>query len=320
MAVLQDRANGRHECAHSQMQGLESRRLSPGLALPQVACFMLIRGRMLTELRAGLCLISAAIAVLLPGPASAIQRATPQSIRVTSGASHTHSTGRSWGRYFAFSSPVDLTDEGSTASQVYVFSVVDYACQFGRPELQLPWEDPVDCQARGKLPYLVKATSGTPADAISNPSVNSAGTIVAFEAYGSFENKCSGPAASRKQIFIKDITSGKTTAVTCFADGDSSAPSLNDVGGSLVFVSTTGLYGGPVGVPQVYVYQYFSPEPRPDIGRIVPISHGAMAFGTAPSSAPMLNKLGTHVAFESRANLLGDGTDTGFWNIFWFDR
>jgi Tol biopolymer transport system component len=166
----------------------------------------------------------------------------------------------------------------------------------------------------------VKATSGTPADNISNPSVNSAGTIVAFEAFGSFENRCSGPAASRRQIFIKDITSGKTTAVTCFADGDSSAPSLNDAGGSLVFVSTTGLYGGPVGVPQVYVYQYFSPEPRPDIGQIIPISHGAIAFGTAPSGAPMLNKLGTHVAFESRANLLGDGADTGRWNIFWFDR
>ena len=34
----------------------------------------------------------------------------------------------------------------------------------------------------------------------------------------------------------------------------------------------------------------------------------------------MLNKLGTHVVFESRANLLGDGSDSGVWNIFWFDR
>ena len=89
---------------------------------------------MLTELRGGLCLISAALGLLLPGPALAVQESTPQSIRVTSGAVHHHSTGRSWGRFFAYSSPVDLTGGGFGGNQIYVFSIVDYACQLGRPD------------------------------------------------------------------------------------------------------------------------------------------------------------------------------------------
>ena len=280
---------------------------------------MLSRGRMLTELRAGVCLISLSLALLLPGPVRAIQRAAPQSIRATSGAPHQHSTGRSWGRYFAFSSPVDLTGEGSTASQAYVFSIVDYACQLGRPDLQIDSEDPVTCPTPPK-PYLVKATSGSSADNISNPSVNNTGTIVAFEAYGSFEGKCAGAAASRRQIFVRDIVAGKTTAVTCEPGGDSYGPSLNDAGGALVFTSVAGLLGAPVGIPQVYVYQYSSPEAKPGVGLITPISSGPYALGTAASGSPMLNMLGTHVVFESRADLLGNGADTGRWNIFWFDR
>ncbi len=297
----------------------ESRAISAQIPHYQVACFVLSRGRMLTELRAGLCLLSLSLALLLPGPAAAIQRAAPQSIRVTSGAMHQHSTGRSWGRYFAFSSPVDLTGEGSIASQAYVFSIVDYACQIGRPDLQLDSEDPVTCPTPAK-PYLVKATNGAPADNISNPSVNSTGTIVAFEAFGSYEGKCGGAAAGKRQIFVRDIVANKTTAVTCEPNGDSYGPSLNDAGGSLVFTSTSGLLGAPVGIPQVYVYQYASPEPKPGVGLITPISHGPYALGTAPSGAPMLNKLGDRVVFESRSDLLGTGADTGRWNIFVFDR
>jgi hypothetical protein len=302
-----------------ERQATEKKELLPEIPQSQVACFLLTRGRMLTELRAGLCLISLSLALSLPGPAAAIQRATPQSIRVTSGATHQHSTGRSWGRYFAFSSPVDLTSEGSTASQVYVFSVVDYACKFGRPELQIPSEEPVVCPTPAR-PYLVKATSASPAGNVANPSVNNTGTIVAFEAFGSFEGRCGGAAASRKQIFVKDLTTNKTTPVTCNPDGDSTGASLNDAGGAVVFTSTSSFLGSPAGIPQVYVYQYSSPEPRPGVGQITPISFGPYALGMAASGSPMLNKLGTHVVFESRADLLGTGADTGHWNIFWFDR
>src|SRR5262249_5360624 len=221
------------------MQDAESRRESPQLRWPYVACFLLNRGRMLTELRAGLCLVSTAFGLLLSGPAGAVQESTPQSIRVTSGATHHHSTGRSWGRYFAYSSPVDLTGGGFAGNQVYVLSIVDYACQKGRPDLER--EGPLDCPKPAK-PYLVRATDANPQDGVDTPTVAGAGKVVAFEAFGSFEGKCGGtPGASQhRQVFIRDLNFDppKTTAVTCDPSGDSYAPSLNDGGGTLAFVST----------------------------------------------------------------------------------
>ncbi|MGH7894891.1 MAG: hypothetical protein ACREQL_09490 [Candidatus Binatia bacterium] len=286
-----------------------------------VAWFLLEAGGMRKSLTTGFCWASTSLVVLLSAPAMGIQRATPQSIRVTSGATHHHSTGRSWGRFFAFASPIDQTGSGRTgSSQAYVFSVVDYACQKGRPELQLPSEEPVTCPNPPK-PYILRATDGSVADQIDNPSVNNTGTIVAFEALGSFQAQCASRpgAANRRQVFIKNLATGAVTAVTCEPDGDSYAPSLNDAGGALTFVSTARLTGSTSGTPQVYVYQYQSPDPL-KVGQLTAISYGAFALGAAPSGAPMLNKLGTHVVFESRADLLGTGADSGVWNIFWFDR
>src|SRR5262249_39931220 len=36
--------------------------------------------------------------------------------------------------------------------------------------------------------------------------------------------------------------------------------------------------------------------------------------------SPMVNRDGLHITFESRSDLLGDGHDTGIWQIFLFDR
>ncbi len=296
-------------------------RIHAGFFAISVAHFVLVRAPMLSELRAGLVVaLVAASTLVLPGQASAIQRATPQAIRVTSGASHQHSTGRSWGRYLAYASPIDLTGGGATGSQAYIFGLEQYTCQFGRPELQLPTEEPLLCPSPPQ-PYLVRATNGTAADNISNPSVSSSGAIVAFEAFGSYRGKCSGVpgAASRRQVFIENLATKETVAITCNPDGDSYYPSLNDAGGAVVFLSTSRFTGAPGGLPQVYIYQYTNPDPR-RVGQITPVTYGRFAVGAAPSGAPMLNKLGTHVVFESRANLLGDGSDSGRWNIFWFDR
>jgi hypothetical protein len=277
---------------------------------------------MLTELRGGLCLISAALGLLLPGPALAVQESTPQSIRVTSGAVHHHSTGRSWGRFFAYSSPVDLTGGGFGGNQIYVFSIVDYACQLGRKELERS-NDPLNCPDPAQ-PYLVLATDANPQDGVDNPSVDSSGTVVAFEALGSFEGKCQGGAANRKQVFIRDLSFNppKTTPVTCNPDGDSYAPSLNDGGGVVAFVSTANLTGGGSGIPQVFVYQYKVADPTDIrlVGTLQGISTTPVAAGTGPSGAPMLNADGQRVAFESRSDLLGDGHDTGVWQIYLFDR
>ena len=259
---------------------------------------------------------------MLPGPAVAVQESTPQSIRVTSGAVHHHSTGRSWGRFFAYSSPVDLTGGGFGGNQIYVFSIVDYACQFGRPDLERS-NDPLNCPKPAR-PYLVRATDANPQDGVDNPSVDSSGTVIAFEALGSFEGKCGGGAAHRKQVFVRDLSFNppKTTAVTCNPDGDSYAPSLNDGGGAVAFVSTANLTGGGTGIPQVFVYQYKVADPTDVrlVGTLQGISTTPIAAGTGPSDAPMLNADGQRVVFESRSDLLGDGHDTGVWQIYLFDR
>ena len=243
----------------------------------------------------------------------------PQSIRLTSGASHQHSTGRSWGRYFAFSSPVDLTGDGVTGSQAYVFSAVDYMCAEGRPELQSPFDDPVTCPTTPK-PYLIRATSGSANAAISNPSVNATGRLVAFEAFGSLSPTCAAKpgAAGRKQVFIKNLGTGELKAVTCEPDGDSYQPSMN-AGGAVTFLSTARLTGSTTGIPQVYVYQYEGTDPS-KVAVLTGVTSGQFALGVAPSGAPMLNRNGTHVVFESRADLLNDGADTGVWDIYAFDR
>ena len=52
-------------------------------------------------------------AVAIVNPSWALHKETPQGTRLTSGADHTHSTGRSWGSYYAYVSPVDLTGGGA---------------------------------------------------------------------------------------------------------------------------------------------------------------------------------------------------------------
>ncbi len=251
-------------------------------------------------------------------PAYALHKETPQAVRLTSGDSHDHPATRSWGAYFAFVSDVDLTGEGSTGRQVYVFSLLDYACQKGRPELRPPTETesggytlpPCPNPAR---PYLVKATSADPADNVDNPSVTADGTLVAFDAWGFFNNSFGGDAASRRQVFVKNMTTGKIIPVTGNPDGDSTRPSLNSKGvtvggGSLAFQSTAALLGGSPGISQVFMYSV-------PTGQLWQISNGL-----GPSINPMMNRLGTHVAFQSTADLRGTGQDTGIWQIFWYDR
>jgi hypothetical protein len=265
---------------------------------------------MLTGLRCGLRWQSASLVPLLLAlaePASAIQRGTPQSIRVTSGASHHHPATRSWGRYFAYISPVDLTGGGFAGNQVYVLSLFDYMCQFGHPELQQADENPQPCP-NPPNPYLVRATDGNITDLIDDPSVNSAGNVVAFSALGSFHGFFGGDAGKHRQVFVKNLVTGQVIPVTGNPDGDSYLPSLNDAGGSVTFVSTANLQGHGSGIAQVFVYHV----PDRTLTQV--------SIGQAPSGAPMLNMLGDHVVFESRGDLLNTGADTGIWNIFWFDR
>ena len=51
-------------------------------------------------------------AVAIVNPSWALHKETPQGTRLTSGADHAHSTGRSWGSYYAYASSVDRIQEG----------------------------------------------------------------------------------------------------------------------------------------------------------------------------------------------------------------
>ncbi len=266
-------------------------------------------------------ILSAACLVAVLGTtqyADALNKEAPQAIRVTSGASHTHPSTRSWGWYLAFVSNVDLTGEGSSGSQVYVFDLLNYSCQFGRPDLRPAAQIPLfpACPTT-PTPFLVRATAGAPGDQISNPSVNSTGDVVAFDAFGTYNNTFGGAAGNRRQIFMRNLKTGVIHPVTGNPDGDSTLPSLNDTGGTLTFQSTANLLGTPTGISQVYLYTV--PQ------SVAPGGTGTGALlvvtrGMGHSTRPMLNKLGTHVAFQSTANLRGNQADTGISQIFLYDR
>jgi hypothetical protein len=211
--------------------------------------------------------------------AQARRRGDAQGTRLTSGADHSHSPGRSWGTYFAFASPVDLTGEGSIGRQVYVFSQLDYACQQGRPELRPPTEiessgRPLPPCPNPKRPFLVKATSALPADEVDNPSVNVDGNVVAFEAYGRFNNTFGGTTGERRQIFVANLATGEVP-ITGDSPGDSVKPSLNEKDGD-------GLESTARCSAASRIRRFAVLDP---VGAAWQITHG-------PVQQPMLNRIG----------------------------
>ena len=139
---------------------------------------------------------------------------------------------------------------------------------------------------------------------------------IAFDALGAFNGNIGG-AATRRQIFMKNIGTGEIRQVTFASDGDSVRPSIAERGGIIVFESTAALDGfpNPAGVKQVYIYQRGT-------GIIRRISKGFPPINTIAVGAsrnPHPTETASGVVFESTADLLGDGHDTGIWQI-WFAR
>jgi hypothetical protein len=188
-------------------------------------------------------------AVAIVNPSWALHKETPQGTRLTSGADHTHSAGRSWGSYYAYVSPVDLTGGGAVGRQAYVFSLLDYACQQGRPELRPVTETrsaagrPLPACPNPKRPFLVRATNAQPTDEVDNASVSVDGNIVAFEAYGRFNNSFGGGGRASADL-RRERGHGQVIPVTGDSRGDSTKPSLNEKGTVLTFESTAPLLGG----------------------------------------------------------------------------
>ncbi len=255
------------------------------------------------RLRALLALLASA---LCAGPALALHRDSPGVIRFTGGTEHVHPSTRAWGGYFAFSSDADLLGNGSTGRQIYLFNLLFYDCTkdtIHNDEQRRLCPDPVP-------PYLVQVTNG-PGDP-DNPTV---GTLtdqngvenvrVGFDALGVFSG-APGAQASRRQIYIKDVTTGEVVQVTQGTDGDSTHPSFNVTGGTVVFQSTARLLGvpTPLGVSQIFWYQR---------GPNVLLQ---LTAGLGHSTRPITNKNGSLVAFQSTARLISDNANTGTSQIF----
>ncbi len=235
---------------------------------------------------------------LLPVGAGALHKPTPAAARVTHGAPLAHPSTRSWGYVLAFASTEDLANTGSTARQIFVFRLFDYDCQIGPHTGEL-----APCPAVPS-PYVVQATTGPGQP--DNPSAERQGGVVAFDADGAYAGG-SGPGVGRRQIFVRNLITNELIRVTDAADGDSVLPSLDERGRNVVFESTAALRPGSSGVSQIFVYSLRSNTLT------------RLTSGLGPSHAPMLTKLGRIAAFESTADVLGDGHDTGISQIFWAD-
>ncbi len=256
------------------------------------------------------------LGLMVAAPAWALHRETPGAVQISSGVSHTHPSGRSWGNFFTFASSQDLAGTGNTTPQIFVFNLAYYDCAQGTTEGTTP------CPAPG-TPYIRQVTSGPGAPA--NPTIGDIASgnqdqWIAFDALGSFDfggalAPLSGAAATKRQIFMRNLRTNEVRRVTASADGDSVRPSANVLAGVVVFESTASLLGGlqnPAGVSQVYVY-----ERAGGIIRRLSVAAGGQAAG--PSTRPVANQDGKRIAFESTADLLGNGANTGVSQIYYVD-
>jgi hypothetical protein len=262
--------------------------------------------------------LAAIVIVVVATAAHALHQESPGALRLTSGPAHQASGGRAWGNWVAFESTQDLAGVGATrvpGPQIFVFNLDYYDCAQGTTFPATP------CPPFG-TPYLVQATNGVGGP--SNPSVSKppSGSTdefdvwIAFDALGTYGGNVGG-AATRRQVFLKHLSTNEIVQVTTAADGDSVHPSLSSTAGVVVFESTAMLAGfpNPSGASQVYLY-----ERGTNVVRQLSLTPGpAPVAGQGPSTNPMPNEGGGGVAFESSADLLGTGADTGVSQIFWVD-
>jgi slime mold repeat-containing protein len=258
-------------------------------------------------------LIGMVLSVLGARPALALHKESPPEYRITAGGTHAHPPGRSWGNYFAFTSSQDLAHTGNTRQEIFVFNMAFFDCFQGTTFATTPCPPPLPNGA--PQPFMIQATNGPgePDDpSIALPfDANGDGVIdnqwLAFDALGTFLGG-TGAQASHRQIFVKNMITGEIRQVTFGGDGDSVRPVVNSLGGVIVFESNARLLPtspSPAGVTQVYVYETKA--------RLLK----QITFGAGPSTRPIPNQDGGLIAFQSTANLLGSGADTGISQIFW---
>jgi hypothetical protein len=228
-------------------------------------------------------------------------------IRLTREGEHTVSSGRSWNYQAAFAADDDVTGAGTVGRQVYLFSLFQYDCQNG---LTGPGIPRLNCPSTGA--WFTRVTSG--AGSPDHPSVDEAIDAVTFDADGTFGGQ-TGPAGAHRQIYVVTPSEGTSSTaadpeITRGIDGDSTSPSLNFDAQVVVFESTASLLGSTAapGVPQIYANVASRGAAQ---AHLVQITNGR-----GPSTRAVTNREGTAIAFQSSADLSGDGHDTGITQIF----
>src|SRR5262249_48135501 len=299
--------------------------------------------------RCGVYLLFLALLVLAASTARALHRESPPVLRLTSADDPTHTPGRSWGNWFAFSSTQDLAvpPHGplkAPGRQIFVFNLGFYDCAQDTTKRCADNDTPTNCQNTPcppiGTPYLRQITNG-PGDP-DNPTIatatfaavlagNQEDVWVGFDALGIFgcdpnNAACTGSAAaSHRQIFMYNLLTKELRQITNSSLGDSTQPSFNKTGGMMVFQSTAPLTGfpNPSGVPQVFVVKLNfvgNPQlPGPNFKQLSVGPSPANVIGLGPSINPILNENGTGIAFQSRSDLMGGGRDTGVYQIYYVD-
>jgi Tol biopolymer transport system component len=151
---------------------------------------------------------------------------------------------------------------------------------------------------KGDLLHPVVDPTGTSA----NPALDKSGRVFVFDSEGDL----AGTGSSSRQVFMVDKTGFVTQVST--GDGDSSRAMLSPKQRRITFVSTSDpVTGVDTGVTQVWA------------GVITDLPAKPITDGAGASTNPLLSDDGRLVAFQSTADLAGDGADTGVSQIFIWD-
>lgn len=258
-----------------------------------------------------------AVLVLTAAPAFALHKETPPAIRITSDRPARITEQRTWTRFVPFVSDADLLHNGSVGQQIFVWDHFAYLCNTLPPNQQpTGGDDTGGICPTVQRPYLLQVTNG-PGNP-DNPSLArttddaSGQIIVAFDADGIYGG-LTGSAGATRQIFVKNLSTGVTRTITNRGNnqddspGNSIRPTISLRGGFLTFESTAPIGGflGVAGISQILGYDLV-------LNVVYPITGGH-----APSTRATMNRSGTVVVFESRADLLGNGQDTGVKQLYW---
>jgi Tol biopolymer transport system component len=148
---------------------------------------------------------------------------------------------------------------------------------------------------------IVAQVTHDPTGTSVNPALCARGSRLGFESEG--DPAGTGNAGAR-QVFVRD-KNGVVMQISQGA-GTSSNIALDRIGYNLVFDSTSDPAGADTGVSQIWLL------PRKGVPT-------RLTSGDVPSRRPAITQEGRFIAFESRADLLGDGHDTSVNQIFLYD-